>query len=76
MEKYLWYLQIYNPVFYALGKTKKQQRFDLSIVLERFWLKMASSDCFILEEAVSGDDLSFIITSGDQIEFVISGLPD
>ena len=30
------------------------------------------SDCFILEEAVSGEDLSFTITSGDQIEFVIN----
>ena len=31
-----------------------------------------ASDCFILEEAVSGEDLSFTITSGDQIEFVIN----
>ena len=34
-----------------------------------------ATDCFILEEAVSGDDISFTITSGDQIEFEINPDP-
>ena len=33
-------------------------------------------DCFILEEAVSGDDIDFTITSGDQTQFEINPDPD